>query len=180
MHALLTAAVLAAALQSEAVAQPVADPVADPVVQSVAVGEAAPKLEAVTPDGAAIAEDWSKGDVVVVAFFATWCGPCHRALRELGAIRQTLGPRLRFVLVEAGDDAAAIKKFIAANPLPEGAVVVTDPSGSLRRRWGCTIIPSFFIVDPTKTVRYINHGWGDSSQPHFLRRLHIVLGDQAR
>lgn len=106
--------------------------------------------------------------------------PCHRALRELGAIRQTLGPRLRFVLVEAGDDAAAIKKFIAANPLPEGAVVVTDPSGSLRRRWGCTIIPSFFIVDPTKTVRYINHGWGDSSQPHFLRRLHIVLGDAAR
>ena len=172
MHALLTAAVLAAALQSE--------PVAEPVVQPVAVGEAAPKLEALTPDGATVAEDWSGGDVVVVAFFATWCGPCHRALRELGAIRQTLGPRIRFVLIEAGDDAAAIKKFIAANPLPEGAIVVADPSGSLRRRWGCTIIPSFFIVGPTKTVRYINHGWGDSSEPHFLRRLHIVLGDAGR
>jgi thiol-disulfide isomerase/thioredoxin len=168
MHALLTAVVFAAALQS------------DPVAPPVAVGDAAPKLEAPTPDGAAVAEDWSRGDVVVVAFFATWCGPCHRALRELGAIRQTLGPRLRFVLVEAGDDAVAIKKFIAANPLPEGAIVVTDPSGSLRRRWGCTIIPSFFIVDPTKTIRYINHGWGDSSEPHFLRRLHIVLGDAGR
>jgi thiol-disulfide isomerase/thioredoxin len=168
MQALLTAVVLAAALQSQGAAQ------------SVAVGEAAPKLEAVTPDGATVVDDWSRGDVVVVAFFATWCGPCHRALRELGAIRQTLGPRLRIVLIEAGDDAPAIKRFIADNPLPEGATVVTDPSASLRRRWGCTIIPSFFIIDRARTVRYINHGWGDSSQPHFLRRLHNVLGGGGR
>jgi hypothetical protein len=58
--------------------------------------------------------------------------------------------------------------------------VVTDPSASLRRRWGCTIIPSFFIIDQARTVRYINHGWGDSSQPHFLRRLHNVLGGGGR
>jgi thiol-disulfide isomerase/thioredoxin len=168
MHALLAAVALSAALQPQ------------PVAQTVSVGDAAPRLEGVTPDGASVAEDWSKNDVVVVAFFATWCGPCHRALRELGAIRQTLGPRLRFVLVEAGDDAPAIKRFIAGNPLPEGATVVTDPSASLRQRWGCTIIPSFFIIDPTRTVRYINHGWGDSSEPHFLRRLHNVLGDVPR
>jgi thiol-disulfide isomerase/thioredoxin len=179
MPALLTALVLAAALRSEKVAEAVAQPIAQPV-PPVAVGDAAPRLEALTPDGAAVAEDWSKGDVVVVAFFATWCGPCHRALRELGAIRQSLGLRLRFLLVEAGDDPPAIKRFIAANPLPEGSTVITDPSGGLRRRWGCTIIPSFFIVDRTKTVRYINHGWGDSSEPHFLRRLHNVLGDTAR
>jgi thiol-disulfide isomerase/thioredoxin len=174
MQALLTAVVLSAALQS----QP--QPVAQPAAQSLAVGEPAPKLEAVTPDGASVVDDWSRGEVVVVAFFATWCGPCHRALRELGAIRQTLGPRLRIVLVEAGDDAPAIKRFIADNPLPEGATIVTDPSASLRRRWGCTIIPSFFIIDRARTVRYINHGWGDSSEPHFLRRLHNVLGDGAR
>ena len=174
MQALLVAVALAAALPSPAA------PVAQPVAPPLAVGEAAPKLEAVTPDGASVVEDWSRGEVVVVAFFATWCGPCHRALRELGAIRQTLGPRLRIVLVEAGDDAAAIKRFIADNPLPEGATVVTDPSASLRQRWGCTIIPSFFIIDRARTVRYINHGWGDSSEPHFLRRLHNVLGDGGR
>jgi thiol-disulfide isomerase/thioredoxin len=168
MQALLTAAVLAAALQSQ------------PIASQVAVGDAAPKLEAVTPDGAPIVEEWSRGDVVVVAFFATWCGPCHRALRELGAIRQTLGPRVRFILIEAGDEPAAIKQFVADNPLPEGATVVADPTAGFRRRWGCSMIPSFFIVDRARTVRYINHGWGDSSETHFLRRLHNVLGDGAR
>lgn len=161
MHAFLMATVFAAAFQP----------------RPVAVGDTAPKLAAATPDGAPVVEDWSKGDVVVVAFFATWCGPCHRALRELGSIRQALGPRLRFVMVEAGDDAAAIKRFIADNPLPGGATVVTDPSGSLSQRWGVTIIPSFFIIDRARTVRYINHGWGDSTEPHFLHRLQNVLED---
>jgi thiol-disulfide isomerase/thioredoxin len=160
MHTLLMAAGFAAAFQP----------------RPVAVGDVAPQLEAVTPDGVPVVEDWSKGDVVVVAFFATWCGPCHRALRELGTIRHAFGSHLRFVLVEAGEDVATIKRFIADNPLPEGATVVTDPSGSLRRRWGCNIIPSFFIIDRARSVRYINHGWGDTSEPRFLRRLHNVFG----
>jgi thiol-disulfide isomerase/thioredoxin len=163
MLAVFAAAVLSAALQS----------------QPVAVGDAAPRLEAVTPAGAPVVEEWSRGDVVVVAFFASWCGPCHRALRELRAIRQTIGPRLRFVLIDVDDDPAAIEQFIADNPLPGGATVVTDPSAGLRRRWGCTILPSFFIIDAARTVRYINHGWGDTSQAHFLRRLHKALGDAA-
>jgi thiol-disulfide isomerase/thioredoxin len=169
MHALLVAAILAAPLQSQ--------PGAASQSLPVAVGDPAPRLEAVTPKGAAVVEDWSKGDVVVVAFFASWCGPCHRALRELRTMRKTIGPRLRFVLIDVDDDPAAIEEFIAENPLPEGSTVVTDPSAGLRRRWGCTIIPSFFIVDPARTVRYINHGWGDTTPPHFLRRLHKALGD---
>ena len=55
MQTLLTAVALSAALQSQ---------VAQPVAQPLAVGELAPKLEAVTPDGASVVEDWSKGDVV--------------------------------------------------------------------------------------------------------------------
>ncbi|HEX3901803.1 MAG TPA: TlpA disulfide reductase family protein [Polyangia bacterium] len=161
MHLFVAAAVMAAALQSG----------------SVAVGDPAPALAAVTPDGAAVAARWVKGDVGVVMFFATWCGPCHRALRELGAIRQTLGPHLRLVLVEAGDDPAEVRQFLAQNPIPEGAVVATDPSGTIRSRWGCKIIPSLFIIDGAGTVRYINHGWGETTQAHLLRRLHNVLGD---
>jgi cytochrome c biogenesis protein CcmG/thiol:disulfide interchange protein DsbE len=145
--------------------------------QPTAVGEPAPTLEAMTPDGGTVAGDWSRSDVAVVAFFATWCKPCHRALRELVEIRQTLGPRLHIVLVEAGDDPMTVRQFLAQNPVPEGALVATDPSGDIRRRWGCTIIPSLFIIDRTGIVRYINHGWGEGSEAHFLRRLHNVLGD---
>jgi len=143
----------------------------------IAVGDPAPALEAVTPEGRAVAGGWFAGDANVVAFFATWCKPCHRALRELVAIRQTIGPRLRFVLIEAGDDPAEVRQFLAENPVPEGAVVTTDLSGTARQRWGCSAYPTLFIVDRSGVVRYINHGWGEGSAAKYLRRIHAVLGD---
>lgn len=143
----------------------------------IAIGDPAPALEAVTPDGESVGSGWWSGDANVVAFFATWCKPCHRALRELVAIRQTIGPRLRFVLIEAGDDPAEVRQFLAENPVPEGAMVTTDLSGKARQSWGCNAYPTLFIVDRTGVVRYINHGWGDGSQAKYLRRIHDVLGD---
>jgi cytochrome c biogenesis protein CcmG/thiol:disulfide interchange protein DsbE len=148
-----------------------------PVSVAIAIGDPAPALEAVTPDGESVGGGWWSGDANVVAFFATWCKPCHRALRELVAIRQLLGPRLRFVLIEAGDDPSEVRQFLAANPVPEGAVVTTDLSGTARQRWGCNAYPTLFIVDRTGVVRYINHGWGEGSQAKYLRRIHAVLGD---
>jgi thiol-disulfide isomerase/thioredoxin len=143
----------------------------------IAVGDLAPALDVVTPDGASVPGGWLEGDVNVVAFFATWCKPCHRALRELVAIRQLIGPRLRFVLIEAGDDPSEVRQFLAQNPVPEGAAVTTDLSGTARQRWGCEAYPTLFIVDRTGVVRYINHGWGEGSQAKYLRRIHDVLGD---
>ena len=161
----LLTAVLAAALRSS------------PMLVAIAVGDPAPALDAVTPDGASVPGGWLEGDVNVVAFFATWCKPCHRALRELVAIRQLIGPRLRFVLIEAGDDPSEVRRFLAQNPVPEGAAVTTDLSGTARQRWGCDAYPTLFMVDRAGVVRYINHGWGDGSQAKYLRRIHDVLGD---
>jgi cytochrome c biogenesis protein CcmG, thiol:disulfide interchange protein DsbE len=148
-----------------------------PGAAPISRGDPAPALESATPEGHAVAAGWSNGEATVVAFFATWCKPCHRALRELGAIRQAIGPRLRFVLVEAGDDPAEVRQFLAENPAPEGAVVATDLTGVVRERWGCTSYPSLFIVDHGGIVRYVNHGWGEGSQAKYLRRLHDVLHD---
>jgi cytochrome c biogenesis protein CcmG/thiol:disulfide interchange protein DsbE len=141
----------------------------------LALGNRAPTLTGVTPEGRSVAADWSSGAATVVIFFATWCQPCHRALRELRAIGQTIGPRVRFMLLDAGDDPSKVRRFIGENPIPEGAVVIDDPSGSEKDRWGCPILPTLFIVDQTGIVRYINHGWGDGSEAKYQRRVQNVL-----
>jgi hypothetical protein len=142
---------------------------------ALAVGAPAPPLEGATLDGRPFAADWPAADATVVMFFGTYCRPCHRALRELDAIARTVGPRLRFVLVDAGEDPAAVRRFFADNPRPGEATVVIDASGSDRRRWGCELEPTLFLVDRAGRVRYINHGWGDGSEAKYLRRVRNVL-----
>ena len=143
---------------------------------TLAVGVPAPALDGETLEGRPFDSRWSEGDATVVMFFATYCQPCHRALSELEAIQRTAGPRLRFVLVDAGEAPAIVRGFLAQNPTPAGARVVLDASGGDRQRWGCCEIePSLFLVDRAGRVRYINHGWGEGSQAKYLRRVQTVL-----
>lgn len=142
------------------------------------VGDPAPRLEVVALDGGS-SQALLAGDGVVVDFFATWCQPCHRALSDLIAIREALGPRLRIVLVDPEEPPATIHDFFAHNPLPAGAQVTIDVGGQAKRRWGARDFPTTFLVDRAGVVRHINRGWGAGYRARLLGWLRAMLAETA-
>jgi thiol-disulfide isomerase/thioredoxin len=138
------------------------------------IGEARPALELETLEGELITTARVGGRPLVVDFFATWCGPCHSALADLQAVRETAGRDSVFVLVSLGEPAETVRRWRTTANLPDGWIVALDPRGVAARRWGAAKLPTTFIVDAAGIVRHINRGWGSGYKERLARWLSAV------
>ena len=70
--------------------------------------QAAPtKIQSVTPSGLKAAIAKNKGKVVMVNFWATWCGPCVEELPALAKLAKANSKKGVVLLLVSGDDASA-------------------------------------------------------------------------
>jgi peroxiredoxin len=94
-----------------------------------------------------------KGKVVLIDFWATWCGPCKMTIPHVEALYETYRDKNVIVLGISVDDpstAANIPSFIEQNGMKY--LVVSDSNGTVSSLYGVSSIPRFFIIDKNGRV----------------------------
>ena len=92
-----------------------------------------------------------RGKVVLLDFWATWCGPCRREMPTIVKLHRELTSKgLAVVAVNVGEGATTVSGFLTKNgySLP----VWLDHDTEVAGRYGASAIPTLVVIDRKGTV----------------------------
>jgi len=108
----------------------------------------APPFIATTLDGRQISMDSLAGKVVLIDFWATWCGPCREALPRIESIAHRFeGQPLVIVSVSLDNDEAKWRSFVDKNRMTWTQVRDGASNGTVSKKFGVKAIPATFTID---------------------------------
>jgi thiol-disulfide isomerase/thioredoxin len=106
----------------------------------------APAFTVTALDGTKFTLDEMGGRVVLIDFWATWCGPCNEELPHMKKIaKEFAGQPLVIISVSWDSDDAKWKAFIAKNEMTW--VQYRDANHELSKKFGIDAIPHYFTID---------------------------------
>ncbi|AKM32497.2 hypothetical protein AB870_04275 [Pandoraea faecigallinarum] len=114
-------------------------------------------------DGKTHALSQYRGRVVILNFWATWCGPCRNEIPAMGEVVRRYRERgLALLAVNYKEPATTVKPFL--DKLPIDGTVLLDTDGAVYKRFGSLGLPATYLVDRTGNARFWRMGeleWTD-------------------
>lgn len=130
------------------------------------VGDKAPAFELKSTDGRSISLASLKGKVVLLEFWASWCGPCKRATPVVDQISRDFAGRGVVVLGMNSDESLeTVQKYNERLNVGYPTLLDADP---VMKRYGINAVPTFVIIGKGGKIRDIRRGLSDDGEE--LRR----------
>lgn len=131
------------------------------------IGSSAPELSIAKFLNGDSVHGFEKGQVYVVEFWATWCGPCITAFPHLTQMQESYGDDVRFIGVNVWEQEKGqeridmVEQFVADQGERMGYTVAIEDGTSMADNWmkpaGQGGIPAAFIVDGNSKIAWIGH-----------------------
>jgi peroxiredoxin len=118
----------------------------------------APDFTLTDANGQSVTLSDLRGQVIMINFWASWCGPCRQEMPLLEQIHQRYEP-LGFTLlgVNVEENSADGKAFLRDQPV--SFPVLYDPENGISKLYDVIAMPSTVLIDRQGNVRYLHHGY---------------------
>src|SRR5277367_1570919 len=115
-----------------------------------------------------------KGQVVMVNFWATWCGPCQQEMPLLDQMYKKYKPAgFTLIGVNVDKDAPPVKELLARKPV--SFPVLLDPKNQVSKDYHVDEMPSTVIIDRKGEIRYIHRGYRPGDENEYQDRIRQLI-----
>lgn len=134
----------------------------------------APDFELPLRSGGTVKLGQLRGKVVMLNFWASWCGPCRQEfpiLDEMYRKYQPMGFTLLGVNVESETKDA--ERFLAATPV--SFPVAFDRENAVSGKYGVSAMPTTLLVDRKGNVRWLHRAYKPGDENEYLNQVRKLL-----
>jgi len=137
-------------------------------------GQPAPDFALKSSTGENLRLSEYRGDVVMINFWATWCGPCRQEMPHLDALYARY-ERVGFNLLGVNIDDDSRRAMQMIEELGVSFPVLFDARKEVSELYEVNAMPVTVIVDREGNVRYIHQGYKPGYEDKYLDQVRSLL-----
>lgn len=122
------------------------------------VDEPAPDFTLKSTSGENIRMNEQRGNVVLVNFWASWCGPCRQEMPHLDALNEKYSD-LGFTVLGINVDADKAEAEKVLRDIPVDFNILFNPDNSVAQAYGLDSMPFTVLVNRDGDIKHIHRGF---------------------
>jgi peroxiredoxin len=137
-------------------------------------GQVAPDFALKSSTGENLRLSEYRGNVVMINFWATWCGPCRQEMPLLDEL-YTRYERVGFSLLGVNIDDDSRRAMQMIEDLGVSFPVLFDARKEVSKLYEVEAMPVTVLVDREGNVRYVHHGYKPGYEDKYLDQVRSLL-----
>ena len=138
------------------------------------IGQGAPEFDLMKIDGTPFKLKENRGKILIVDFWATWCGPCIRSIPSLIEIsKEYKEAGVELVLVNCEEPETRVRPFLER--LKSIPTVVLDTDGTVSKQYNVAAIPQTVLIDRDGGIVEVLVGASDENEEILRKKIETLI-----
>jgi thiol-disulfide isomerase/thioredoxin len=141
---------------------------------AVAPAGPAPRFQLASMAGKPVSLEQYKGQVVMLNFWASWCGPCREEMPILEKLHAKYKPMgFTMIGVNVEPDSAEAAKWLKATPVT--FPILFDTKSDVSKLYSVASMPSTVIIDRKGNLRWLHRGYKAGDENEYLNQIRALV-----